>query len=351
MEITGPEPEGEKMQQQTHTPEDLAEYIKKADILIEALPYIQEFKNKIVVIKYGGSFMYDEKIKESIMDDITLMKLVGLRPVVVHGGGKDISKMLDDLEIETQFIDGYRVTTADSVEVAEMVLSGKINKDIVQLLENRNLEAVGISGKDGATLKVKKKFVNKMDIGYVGEVSEVNTGLVNTLLEGEYVPVIAPIGSNSTGQSYNINADHAAYAIAKALKAEKLIYLTDTDGVYFDPNDPDTAIRQLKVDNVENLIEQGVISGGMIPKVTNAVDAIANGVGSVHILNGQIPHSLLLELFTAAGCGTMIFDDKKEKKRTFVRSSELRREREKYIQKLKDIEEQEKDLLGELQEG
>ncbi|MGI6109406.1 MAG: acetylglutamate kinase [Eubacteriaceae bacterium] len=305
---------------ETHTTQDIDQYIEKADILVEALPYIQEFRKKTIVIKYGGSFMYDEETKQSMMDDITLMKLVGLRPIIVHGGGKDISKMLNDLEIKTEFIDGYRVTNEESVGVAEMVLAGKINKDIVQLLEDRNISAVGISGKDGGTLKVHKKFINHLDIGFVGEISEVNDNLIYTLLKNDYVPVIAPIGSDEQGQSYNINADHAAYAIAKALKAEKLIYLTDTDGVYFDPDDPDTAIRRLKVDDVPGLIEQGVISGGMIPKVTNAVDAISAGVNSVHILDGKIPHSLLLELFTAAGCGTMIHKPYPDNRRRFVRS-------------------------------
>lgn len=322
-------------------------YIDKADILIEVLPYIQEFKDKTVVIKYGGSFMYDEKIKESIMDDITLMKLVGLRPVVVHGGGKDISRYLNDLEIETEFIDGYRVTDKDAMEVAEMVLSGKINKDIVQLLENRDIPAVGVSGKDGGMLKVRKKSVHGKDIGYVGEVDSVDDTLIRTLAEGDYVPVIAPVGSDAEGESYNINADHAAFAIAKKLKAEKLIYLTDTDGVYYDPHDPGTAIRQLNAEKANNLIEEGVISGGMIPKVTNALEAIEDGVNSVHILDGRLPHSMLIELFTAAGCGTMIFDDTKKRKARFVRSSELRKLKEAHLQMIKEIEEAEKVIIDE----
>ncbi len=291
---------------EVHTPESMLKFIEKAEILVEALPYIQQFRKKTVVIKYGGSFMYDEDVKQTIMDDIALMKIVGLRPVIVHGGGKDISAMLNNLDIETEFIDGHRVTNGEAVDVAEMVLAGKINKDIVQLLENRDIAAVGISGKDGGMLKVHKKLINDMDIGFVGEVTSVNTDLIQTLHKADYVPIIAPIGSDESGQSYNINADHAAYAIATALKAEKLIYLTDTDGVYFDPEDPNTAIRRLDVAQVPKLIEQGVISGGMIPKVENCVDAITHGVRSVHILDGKILHSLLLELFTEAGCGTMI---------------------------------------------
>ncbi len=284
----------------------MEKYIDRANTLIEALPYIKQFRKKTVVIKYGGSFMYDQEIKESIMDDIALMKLVGLRPILVHGGGKDISAFLEKLNIQTEFIDGLRVTTDNVIEVAEMVLSGKINKEIVQMLEDRDITAVGISGKDGGMLRVKKKFSNDLDIGFVGEITRVKPELVTTLLKNDYIPVIAPVGSDETGQSYNINADHVAYAIAKELKAEKLIYLTDTDGVYVNPEDPDSIIRRLAIDDVDPLIQEGVISGGMIPKVENAVDAIRSGVNSVHILDGKVEHSILLELFTAAVCGTMI---------------------------------------------
>ncbi len=300
----------EKLRKSIHTPESMLEFIQKADTLVEALPFIQQFSNKTVVIKYGGSFMYDEDIKQTIMDDIALMKIVGLRPIIVHGGGKDITKMLDEMEITTEFVDGHRITTDEVMDVAEMVLAGNINKEIVQLLQNRDINAVGICGKDGATLKVKKKYINDLDIGFVGEIEEVNPSLLETLENGGYTPVIAPIGFDENGQSYNINADHAAYAIAKALKAEKLIYLTDTDGVYYDPDDPETVIRRLDSSSVPELIEKGVISGGMIPKVQNSVDAIDNGVQSVHILDGKILHSLLLELFTTAGCGTLIYSSK-----------------------------------------
>ncbi|SDX47817.1 N-acetylglutamate kinase [Eubacterium barkeri] len=284
----------------------MEKYIDRANTLIEALPYIKQFRKKTVVIKYGGSFMYDQNIKKSVMNDIALMKLVGLRPIIVHGGGKDISAFLDKLDVHTEFIDGLRVTTENVIEVAEMVLSGRINKEIVQMLEDRDITAVGISGKDGGLLKVKKKIVNDLDIGFVGEITKVKSDILYTLLKSDYIPVIAPIGSDKDGQSYNINADHVAYAIAKELKAEKLVYLTDTDGVYVNPDDPDSIIRRLAIDQVKPLIEEGIISGGMIPKVENAVDAILSGVNSVHILDGKIEHSLLLELFTAAGCGTMI---------------------------------------------
>jgi len=287
--------------------ENMELYIEKANTLIEALPYIQQFRKKTVVIKYGGSFMYDQQIKESIMDDVALMKLVGLRPILVHGGGKDISSFLSRLEIQSEFVDGLRVTSEDVVEIAEMVLAGKINKEIVQLLQDRNIGAVGITGKDGGLLRVKKKVSGSgKDIGFVGEITRVKNELLTTLLKSDYVPIIAPIASDDAGQTYNINADHVAYAIAKNLKAEKLVYLTDTDGVYMDYNDPDSIITRLSVDEVPKLVSSGVISGGMIPKVENAVDAIQSGVNSVHILDGRVEHSLLLELFTAAGCGTMI---------------------------------------------
>ncbi len=286
----------------------MEKYIEKANILIEALPYIQQFKKKIMVIKYGGSFMYDEKIKESIMDDIALMRLVGIRPIIVHGGGKDISLLLNDLDIHTEFVEGLRVTSEKVAGAAEMVLSGKINKDLVQLLQNRDIQSVGISGKDGGMLKVKKKLVNGCDIGYVGDIIKVNGGILNALLKEDFLPIIAPVGTDKSGQTYNINADHVAYAIATHLRAEKLIYLTDTDGVYMDYENPESIIHRLFTDDVPKLIEEGVISGGMIPKVENSVDALRQGVHSVHILDGKVEHSLLLELFTAAGVGTMIRD-------------------------------------------
>ena len=286
----------------------MEKYIEKANILIEALPYIQQFKKKIMVIKYGGSFMYDEKIKESIMDDIALMRLVGIQPIIVHGGGKDISLLLNDLEIHTEFIEGLRVTSDKVVGVAEMVLSGKINKELVQLMQNRDIQSVGISGKDGGLLKVKKKLVNNSDIGYVGDIIHVNGSILNALLKEDFLPIIAPIGTDKEGNTYNINADHVAYAIATHLRAEKLIYLTDTDGVYMDAENPESIIRRLFSDDVSRLIEEGVISGGMIPKVENSIDALRQGVHSVHILDGKVEHSLLLELFTAAGVGTMIRD-------------------------------------------
>ena len=254
--------------------ENMSQYIEKANTLIEALPYIREFSDKTVVIKYGGSFMNDQDIKYSVMDDIALMKLVGIRPIVVHGGGKDISSMLDQLDIESEFMDGLRVTSKETVSVAEMVLCGKINKEIVQLLQNRDINAVGISGKDGGMLRVKKKLSHGKDIGYVGEITRVKDAILQDMLRNDYVPVIAPIGYDRNKQTYNINADHVAYAIAKKLKAEKLIYLTDTEGVYMDHDDPNSIIGRLGTHEVYDLISQRIISGGMIPKVENAVNAI-----------------------------------------------------------------------------
>ena len=290
----------------------MKKYIQRAKVLVEALPYIKKFNGDIVVIKYGGSAMVDESIKMSVIQDIVLMKLVGLKPVIVHGGGKEISGMLSKIGKESKFINGLRVTDEETVQVAEMVLSGKVNKDIVQLIENHDIGAVGISGKDGKTLKVTKKEVEDYDVGYVGEITKVNTGLIETLLENEYIPVIAPIGTDDNGDTYNINADYAASSIAGALKAEKLIFLTDVEGILRDVNDSNSLISQIDVKEVPEYIEQGVISGGMIPKAECCASGIYKGVKSVHILDGRVEHSLLLEIFTKSGVGTMFFSDKKD---------------------------------------
>ena len=283
----------------------MEKYINKAKILIEALPYIKEFNGKIVVIKYGGSAMIDEKIKETVIEDIVLMKLVGFKPVVVHGGGKEISNMLGKLNIEAKFFNGLRITDESTVEVVEMVLAGKVNKSIVQLIQNHDINAVGITGKDGKTLKVTKKLVDGEDIGFVGDVKKVDTKLINSLLENDFVPVIAPVGTDDQGNTYNINADYAASAIAGALRAEKLIFLTDVEGVLKDVNDKDSLISKLTVEDVDMYKEQGVISGGMIPKVDCCVEGIHLGVKNVHILDGRVEHSMLLEIFTKQGVGTM----------------------------------------------
>ena len=283
----------------------MEQYIEKAKILVEALPYIKEFNGKVVVIKYGGSAMVDEKIKEMVIEDIVLMKLVGFKPVIVHGGGKEISKTLNRMGIDSEFYNGLRVTSKETVEVVEMVLSGKVNKDVVQLIQNHELSAVGISGKDGKTLKVDRKVVEGKDIGYVGEIKEVDTRLINSLINNDFIPVIAPIGTDDKGETYNINADYAASAIAGALKAEKLIFLTDVEGVLRDMHDSETLISQIDVADVDDYISSDVISGGMIPKVMCCVEGIEKGVKNVHILDGRVEHSLLLEIFTKSGVGTM----------------------------------------------
>jgi len=283
--------------------------IQKADILLEALPYIRKFKGKTFVIKYGGSAMVDESLRESFARDVVLLKLVGINPVIVHGGGKHINEMLKRLEIEVEFVGGLRKTTEEVMHIVEMVLSGDINKDIVALINKHsgeNVYAVGLSGRDGRLLKAKKidveYFVEKLgieppsgDIGLVGEVKEVNTRLLQVLIAQNYIPVIAPIGVGEDGEAYNINADIAAAAVAKALKAEKLIYLTDTEGVK-DKNG--NLIKKLKDDQIEELIKNGTIKGGMIPKVRSAVEALKGGVKKVHIIDGRLPHSILLEIFT-----------------------------------------------------
>lgn len=283
----------------------MEKFIEKAKILVEALPYIKQFNGKIVVIKYGGSAMVDEKIKEQVIEDIVLMKLVGFKPVIVHGGGKEISKTLSALQIESEFFNGLRVTSKETVEVVEMVLSGKVNKDIVQLIQNHDLNAVGISGKDARTLKVTKKTVEGKDIGYVGDIKEVNTDLIMSLINNDFIPVIAPVGTDNIGQTYNINADYAASAIAGALNAEKLIFLTDVEGVLKDITDSQSLISKINISEVEGYIEDQTISGGMIPKVMCCVEGIRNGVKNVHILDGRVEHSLLLEIFTKSGVGTM----------------------------------------------
>lgn len=283
----------------------MQKYINKAKILIEALPYIKEFNGKTVVIKYGGSAMVDPELNERVIEDIVLMKLVGFQPVVVHGGGSEISAMLNKVGIHSEFHNGLRITTEETVEVVEMVLAGKVNKSVVQMIQNHDINAVGITGKDGKTIKVKKKVVEGADIGYVGEVSQVNTKLIKSLIDNDFVPVIAPIGTDDQGQTYNINADYAASAIAGALDAEKLIFLTDVQGVMRDVNDESSLVSKLTIADVDIFKSEGIISGGMIPKVECCVEGLMAGVKNVHILDGRVEHSLLLEIFTKSGVGTM----------------------------------------------
>jgi acetylglutamate kinase len=279
--------------------------IEKAKTLTEALPYMKKFENKVFVIKYGGSAMKDPKMKKMIIQDIELLKRVGIIPVVVHGGGSEIGKWLAKLNIQSQFIDGLRITDKETMEVVEMVLSGKINKKIVEDIQQIGLNAVGISGKDGATIIARKKIHGTHDLGYVGEIEEINTGLIKGLVEHGIIPVIAPVGMDSLGNTYNINADYAAAAIGAALHAEKLIYLTDVAGVLANEANPNSVIPSLNPVEVEKLTASEQISGGMIPKVQCCISAVQNGVNRVHILDGKIEHALLLEIFTQQGIGTM----------------------------------------------
>lgn len=280
----------------------------KAQVLIEALPYIQKFNNKKVVVKYGGSAMLDEELQMNVIKDVALLKLIGMKPIIVHGGGKEINKWVGLLGHESKFVEGLRVTDAPTMEVAEMVL-GRVNKGLVQMIEKLGVKAAGISGKDGTTLKVEKKTVNGMDIGFVGNITEVNTDLLNTLIDNDFIPIVAPIGLDEEYQTYNINADDAACAIASAIGAEKLAFLTDIEGVYRDPKDKSTLISVLTLDAADALINEGFIGGGMLPKLKNCIDAVYQGVSRVHILDGRIEHCLLLEFFTNKGIGTAIINN------------------------------------------
>ena len=286
----------------------MQKYLDKAEVLIEALPYIQRFNRKVIVVKYGGSAMVDEELKARVIQDVTLLKLVGFKPIIVHGGGKEISKWVGKVGMEPHFINGLRVTDAETMELAEMVL-GKVNKSLVQLVEQLGVRAIGISGKDGGLLKVKKKYADGKDIGYVGEITDVDPKILYDLLERDFLPIVAPIGMDDNFQTYNINADDAACAIAKAVGAEKLAFLTDIEGLYKDINDKSSFISRLSASEADQLINDGFIGGGMLPKLANCTSAIKNGVNRVHILDGRIPHCLLLEIFTQKGIGTAIVKD------------------------------------------
>ncbi len=289
--------------------ENMELWIQKADVLVEALPYIRKFSGKKIVVKYGGSAMKDSALKKSVITDVALLKLVGMKPIIVHGGGKEISSWVKLSGMVPEFVNGLRVTDAKTMEIAEMVL-GKVNKGLVQYMEENGVKACGISGKDGGSIRVEKKQLESgVDLGYVGEVTGVDTGLIDTLIEKDYVPVICPIGLGEDFKSYNINADDAACAVAKAVKAEKLVFLTDIEGVYGDPMDPSTLISELSVSEAKKFIEEGNAGGGMLPKLQNCIGAIENGVSRVHILDGRIMHCLLLEFFTNKGIGTAIKGD------------------------------------------
>ncbi|MDD6147864.1 MAG: acetylglutamate kinase [Lachnospiraceae bacterium] len=284
---------------------NMQESMEKANVLIEALPYIQRFNRKTIVIKYGGSAMVDEELKQHVIQDVTLLKLVGFKPIIVHGGGKEISKWVKKAGMVPEFVNGLRKTDAATMEVAEMVLN-RVNKSLVQMVQALGVNAVGISGKDGGLLKVEKKLSDGQDIGYVGEVKEVNPKILEDLLEKDFLPIVCPIGIDDAFETYNINADDAACAIAKALKAEKLAFLTDIEGVCKDPKDKSTLISELTVDEARALISDGFVRGGMLPKLNNCIDAIEAGVNRVHILDGRIAHCILLEIFTNRGIGTAL---------------------------------------------
>ncbi len=285
--------------------------LAKAEVLIEALPYIQHFNRKIIVVKYGGSAMANEELQKNVIKDVTLLKLVGFKPIIVHGGGKEISRWVEKAGKEAKFVNGLRVTDEETMEIAEMVL-GRVNKNLVTMVQELGVKAVGISGKDGGLLQVEKKYSGGEDIGFVGEITNVNPKVLFDLLEKDFLPIVAPIGLDENFQTYNINADDAACAIARAVGAEKLAFLTDIEGLYRDIEDKSSFISRLTAAQAEELLDGGFIGGGMLPKLTNCISAIRNGVNRVHIMDGRIPHTLLLEIFTREGIGTAIVSDEEE---------------------------------------
>ena len=291
---------------------DDEKYLEKAAVLVEALPYIQKFNRKVIVVKYGGSAMVDEQLKKSVISDVTLLKLVGFKPIIVHGGGKEISKWVGKVGKEAQFINGLRVTDEETMEIAEMVL-GRVNKSLVTMVEELGVKAVGISGKDGGLLKVKKKYADGKDIGYVGEITDVDPNILYDLMEKDFLPIICPVGRDDEFNTYNINADDAACAIARAVGANKLAFLTDIEGLYRDFEDKSSLISEITVKEAKELIAGGTIGGGMLPKLSNCIDAIEAGVSRVHIIDGRIPHSILMEIFSDRGVGTAILGDTEEK--------------------------------------
>ncbi|MDD3745374.1 MAG: acetylglutamate kinase [Anaerostipes sp.] len=280
----------------------------KAQTLIEALPFIRRFNGSYVVVKYGGSAMLDEDLKYSVIKDVALLKLIGLKPIIVHGGGKEISKWVKMSGNEPEFYNGLRITDKETMEIAEMVLF-KVNQGLVAMMGQNGIKAVGLSGKDAEMIRVKKKIVDGKDIGYVGDITEVKTELMEALIEDDFVPVISPIGLGENNEGYNINADDTACAIATALNAEKLVFLTDIEGVFFDPTDKTTLIPEMDLKQAHEFIDNGVVGGGMLPKLTNCIKAIENGVARVHILDGRVEHCLLLEFFTEKGVGTAILKE------------------------------------------
>lgn len=282
----------------------------RAEILVEALPYIRKYNNKVLVIKYGGNAMINKTLKQQVMEDVALLHLIGVKVVLVHGGGPEISDTLKRIGKEAKFVDGLRVTDRETVEVVQMVLAGKINKTLVKLLESKGGKAMGISGIDGHMIMAK---VKDEKLGYVGEITSVNVQPILDLLEKDYIPVISTVGSDLEGNTYNINADTAAAHIAGALRAERLITMTDITGVMMDPHDPESLMPCIDLVDARQLVEDGVISGGMIPKIECCIDAISYGVRKVIILDGRVPHAILMEVLTNEGAGTMVVKNKYDK--------------------------------------
>ena len=277
--------------------------LQRAEIITQALPYIQKYHNKIIVVKYGGNAMISEELKLQVMEDLVLLWLIGVKPVLVHGGGPEISDMLKKVGKKSEFVDGLRVTDKETAEIVQMVLAGKINKQLVNLLGEFGVNAVGISGIDGHLIEAKVKDDR---LGFVGEITKVNVQPILDLIEKDYIPVVSTVGCDSEGNVYNINADTAASYIAGAMKAERLITMTDIPGILRDVNDPDSIIKKVTTEEARQLFKEGVISGGMIPKVECCIEAIEKGVRRVTILDGRVPHALLLELLTDEGAGTLV---------------------------------------------
>ena len=290
----------------------------RAEILVEALPYIRKYNGKVIVIKYGGNAMINEELKMQVMEDVALLHLIGVKVVLVHGGGPEISDMLKKIGKEAVFVDGLRVTDAETVDVVQMVLAGKINKTLVKLLESKGGKAMGISGIDGHMIQCKVKDER---LGFVGEITNINVQPILDLLEKDYIPVVSTVGCDMDGHTYNVNADTAAASIAGAMKASRLITMTDIPGVMMDPKDPESLIPCIDLQDAQNLFDSGVISGGMIPKVQCCIDAIKDGVHKVTILDGRVPHAILMELLTDEGAGTMVLEDK------FMRNEKTARQR------------------------
>lgn len=278
----------------------------KAYILNQALPYIQKYQHKVVVVKYGGSVMENPQLKESVMSDIALLSTLGIRVVVVHGGGKDITEMLNRVGKESKFVNGLRYTDKETAEIARMVLAGKVNKELVGILNRQGGQSLGICGVDGNMFKIKK-YESDVDLGFVGDVEEVDSNLLESIISNKYVPIVATIGCDKDGNIYNINADTAAAKIAESLQAETLIFMTDTPGLLRNKDDESTLIQRIKVHDLDKLLEDGTISGGMIPKVKHCINAVQNGVKRVFIMDGRIPHSMIIQMFTDEGIGTMFY--------------------------------------------